>query len=159
MQSSETIREIISQVLPNGKKVLFACVPADGHFNPLTSLAMQLLSLGCDVRWYTSSYYTEKLKKLNIPHYKIKRSINFDGTSIEEHFPERKKEKTQVKKLVYDIINAFILRGPEYFEDIKEIKKEFDFELLVADSAFTAIPFVKEKLDIPVIAVGVFSIN
>jgi hypothetical protein len=60
---------------------------------------------------------------------------------------------------VYDIINAFILRGPEYFEDIKEIKEEFDFDLMVADTAFTAVPFVKEKLNVPVVVVGVFPLS
>jgi len=38
----------------NGKRILFANFPADGHFNPLTSLAMHLTELGFDVRWYTS---------------------------------------------------------------------------------------------------------
>jgi len=28
--------------IPNGTKILFACFPADGHFNPLTGLAMYL---------------------------------------------------------------------------------------------------------------------
>jgi MGT family glycosyltransferase len=148
-----------TQKIKPGTKILFANFPADGHFNPLTSLAMQLKQAGCDVRWYTSTYYADKLNNLDIPHYRVKRSIDFDGTSIEKHFPEREKEKTQVKKLVFDIINAFILRGPEYFEDIKEIKEEFDFELMVADTAFTAIPFVKEKLNVPVVAVGVFPLS
>jgi UDP:flavonoid glycosyltransferase YjiC (YdhE family) len=57
------------------------------------------------------------------------------------------------------MIHAFILRGPEYFEDIKEIRKEFDFELMIADIAFTGIPFVKDKLNIPVFSVGVFPLT
>jgi hypothetical protein len=32
-------------------KILFANIPADGHFNPLTPLAVHLQSLGHDVRW------------------------------------------------------------------------------------------------------------
>ena len=56
-------------------KVLFANFPADGHFNPLTSLAVHLSSIGYDVRWYASSGYAGKLKKLQIPHYPLKKPL------------------------------------------------------------------------------------
>ena len=35
-----------------GYRILFATVPADGHFVPLTGIAMALRTLGHDVRWY-----------------------------------------------------------------------------------------------------------
>lgn len=145
--------------IPSGTKILFACFPADGHFNPLTGIAMYLKEKGCDVRWYTSQYYAQKLKRLGILHYGFQNALDTNASNIEEIFPEREQHKSQVKKLVFDMINAFILRGPEYFEDIKEIKKEFDFELMIADIAFTGIPFVKEKLNVPVFSVGVFPLT
>jgi hypothetical protein len=52
-----------TQKIKPGTKILFANFPADGHFNPLTTLAMQLKQSGCDIRWYTSSYYSDKLAK------------------------------------------------------------------------------------------------
>ena len=33
-------------------KFLFASLPADGHFNPLTGIAVHLRDRGHDVRWY-----------------------------------------------------------------------------------------------------------
>ena len=51
-----------------GRKILFASFPADGHFNPLTGLAVHLKELGYDVRWYTSRSYAGKLSRLGIPH-------------------------------------------------------------------------------------------
>src|SRR5215213_6693359 len=113
--------------IPPGTKILFACFPADGHFNPLTGLAMHLKEKGCDVRWYTSGYYAQKLQRLGIPHYGFDKAVDTNDSKIEEIFPEIAKNKSQVKKLVYDMIHAFILRGPEYFQDIKEIRKQFDF--------------------------------
>ena len=77
------------------------------------------------------------------------------NNDLEQIFPERKKYKSQVAKLKFDMINAFILRSTEYFEDIKAIYKEFEFQLMIADITFGAIPFVKEKMDIPVIAISV----
>lgn len=139
-----------------GTKILFANFPADGHFNPLTGLAAHLKSIGCDVRWYTSTRYAEKIKKLGIAFYGLKRALDVDTTAdLEATFPERNKHKSQISKLKFDMINVFILRAPEYFEDILEIHEEFPFELMVADITFGAIPFVKEKMKIPVVAISV----
>ena len=139
-----------------GKKILFANFPADGHFNPMTGLAVHLQSLGCDVRWYTSVYYAEKIKNLHIKHYPFQHAKDVNGGNLEHVFPEREQIKGAVKKLNFDMIHAFILRGPEYYADIVDIYKEFPFEALVADCAFTGIPFVTDKMNIPVISIGVF---
>jgi MGT family glycosyltransferase len=145
----------ISSIQP-GTKVLFANVPADGHFNPLTGLAVHLKSIGCDVRWYTSKTYEEKVKRLGFPFYSLKRAVDISATSeLDFLFPDRNKYKTQIGRLKFDMINVFILRGTEYYEDIKEIYEEFDFELMIADITFAAIPFVKEKMNIPVISISV----
>jgi UDP:flavonoid glycosyltransferase YjiC (YdhE family) len=143
-------------IIKPGTKILFANFPADGHFNPLTGLALHLKKIGCDVRWYTAKKYEEKIQRLGIPFYSLKRALDFSADpKIENIFPERKKHKSQVAKLKFDMINVFILRSTEYYDDIKEIYEEFDFDLMIADITFGAIPFVKEKMNIPVIAVGV----
>jgi len=145
----------INSIQP-GTKILFANVPADGHFNPLTGLAVHLKSIGCDVRWYTAKKYAEKVNRLGIPFYSLDKAVDISADNdLENIFPERKKYKSQVAKLKFDMINAFILRSTEYYEDIREIYKEFEFQLMIADITFGAIPFVKEKMNIPVIAVGI----
>ena len=139
-----------------GTKVLFANFPADGHFNPLTGLAVHLKNLGCDVRWYTAKKYEEKINRLGIPFYGFKRALDISASSNPDLvFPDRKKQKSQVAKLKFDMINAFILRSPEYYHDIKEIYEDFEFELMICDITFGAIPFVKEKMNIPVIAMSI----
>jgi MGT family glycosyltransferase len=139
-----------------GTKVLFANVPADGHFNPLTGLAVHLKKAGCDVRWYTAKKYKAKVERLGIPFYNLKKAFDISAsTDLDELFPERKKYKNQVAKLKFDMINVFILRSPEYYSDIQEIYRQFEFEVLIADITFGGIPFVKEKMNIPVIAVSV----
>lgn len=139
-----------------GTKILFANFPADGHFNPLTGLAVHLKNIGCDVRWYTSKKYEQKVRQLDIPFYSLKKALDFaSNPDIENVFPERKKHKSQIAKLKFDMINAFILRAPEYYSDIVEIYQEFPFQLMIADITFGAIPFVKEKMNIPVVGVGI----
>lgn len=143
----------------NGKKILFANVPADGHFNPLTGLAVHLQSIGYDVRWYSSSIYEERIGKLNIPYYPFKKALEVTTDNLEQVFPERAKHKSQLGKLRFDMINFFILRSTEYYADIAEIHLSFPFDLLIADVAFSAIPFVKEILSIPVISIGVLPLG
>ncbi len=140
-----------------GTKVLFANVPADGHFNPLTGLAAHLLAKGCDVRWYTSSKYSEKIKRLGIPFYGMKKALDVSATDgdMTALFPAREKLKGQVAKLKFDMINVFILRSPEYYEDIADIHQDFPFEIMIADVTFGGIPYVQEKMNIPVISVNV----
>jgi MGT family glycosyltransferase len=149
----------IHSILP-GSKVLFANFPGDGHFNPLTGLAMHLKSLGCDVRWYTSKKYEQKINKLGIPFYGLKKALDFASMpDIDAVFPDRKKYKGQVAKLKHDMINVFILRSPEYYEDILDIYEEFEFEVMVADITFGGIPFVREKMGIPVIGVDIIPLT
>ncbi len=149
------VEKIMESEEGKGKKILFACVPADGHFNPLTGLAMHLKSLGYDVRWYTSRSYASKLGKLGIPLYPFKKALDVNGANVDEVFPERAKIHNGIRKLNFDMQHFFILRSSEYYADIKDIHASFPFDLLVCDCVFTAIPFVKDKLGIPVISVGV----
>lgn len=143
----------------SGKRILFANVPADGHFNPLTGLAVHLQSIGYDVRWYSSELYADRIKKLNIPYYPFRKALEVTPENLDEVFPERKTYKTTITKLRFDMINFFILRSTEYFADISEIRHSFPFDLMIADVAFSAVPLVKEKLGVPVITVGVFPLT
>ena len=137
------------------KKILFANVPAEGHFNPMTGIAMELKSQGHDVRWYTSNMFNEKLKRLGIPHYPFKKALEVNQFTINDVFPERIKLKAGVPQLKFDIKNFFVYRAPEYFEDINEIKEDFPFEVFVCDAAFTAGQIVKKKLNVPSVGIGI----
>jgi UDP:flavonoid glycosyltransferase YjiC (YdhE family) len=141
------------------KKILFATAPADGHFNPLTGLAVHLKSAGHDVRWYASTYYAPKLKKLDIKHYPVKKALEFTTYNLDEVFPERDAIKGQVKKLKFDMKHVFILRGPEYYQDLKDIYQDFPFDVMIADNAFTGIPFVKDLMKVPVLTMGIMPLT
>ena len=138
------------------KRILFASVPADGHFNPLTGIAMELIQRGYEVAWYASAVYAEKLQRLGIRHFPFKKALEVNGDNIETIFPERNNHKSQIAKLNFDMEHFFIRRSTEYYDDIREIRHYFSFDCMIADVAFSAIPLVKEKLHIPVISIGVF---
>jgi UDP:flavonoid glycosyltransferase YjiC (YdhE family) len=94
--------------------------------------------------------------RLGIPFYSLEKALDISANENPDNiFPERKKHKTHVAKLKFDLINVFILRSTEYYEDIQDIYKEFEFDLMIADITFGAIPFVKEKMKIPVITISI----
>lgn len=138
-----------------GKKVLFATVPADGHINPLTGLAKYLQESGCDVRWYTSSLFESKFEKLGIHHYPFitAKDVNQDNLNI--LYPERLLIEDPAVRLDFDLIEVFANRGPEYYEDMKGIYQSFPFDIVIADSMFSGIPFVKSLMKIPVLSIGI----
>ena len=138
-----------------GRKILFASMPADGHVNPLTGLAKYLQAQGADIRWYTGSSYAPKMDKLGIPLFPFRRALEVTGENLDQLFPEREKIKGQVRKLAYDMINVFILQAPKFIGDLKEIHLEFPFELLIAESTFTAIPLIEKTMNLPVIGIGI----
>ena len=96
-----------------------------------------------------------KIAKLGIPHYPFKKALDVEANNFDHVFPERARKKSQLAKLNFDLVNAFILRAPEYYADLKDIYREFPFDLFIADCTFTGIPFVREKMKIPTIAIGV----
>lgn len=152
MNNSELIRELA------GRRILFANFPANGHFNPLTGLAVYLQDLGCDVRWYTSNKYATKLRQMGIPHYPFKAAL--DVSDLETALPQRNSIRGTVARLRFDIIHAFVLRGPEYYADLLHIYSTgFPFDVLIADCTFTGIPFVKDELKVPVISIGVMPLS
>jgi MGT family glycosyltransferase len=136
-----------------GKKILFANVPADGHFNPLSGLAKHLQQLGADVRWISSGIYKEKIEKLGIHHYPLVKTLDINFSNIADYVPEIRTNDAFRRITLYRI--QYAKRSIEYYEDIKEISTIFPFDCLVTDSLFPAIPFVKTLLNVPVIAIGV----
>ncbi|RYG03934.1 MAG: glycosyltransferase [Chitinophagaceae bacterium] len=142
-----------------GKKILIASVPAEGHVNPMTGLAKYLQSIGCDVRWYTGGSYAPKMEKLNIPLFPYKRALDVSAINPDEVFPEREKIKGQVKKLVHDMIHIFIKQGPNFIDDMRDIRKTFAFDVVVAECTFSAIPLIKKVFGVPVVGIGIIPLT
>jgi UDP:flavonoid glycosyltransferase YjiC (YdhE family) len=80
------------------KKILFANIPADGHFSPLTGVAVHLRDAGHDVRWYTGPSYAPRIEKLDIPYYLFSKAKEVTVHNIDEVFPERKTIKNLVRE-------------------------------------------------------------
>jgi UDP:flavonoid glycosyltransferase YjiC (YdhE family) len=126
-------------------KILFATMPFDGHFNPLTGVAMHLKAAGHDVRWYAGPNYTAKLEKLGIPHFPFQRATEINQDNIGELFPERAKLRGPAL-IRFEARHIFVDNTKNFFEDVREVDASFPFDALFCDSAFYAMKLIKEKL-------------
>jgi UDP:flavonoid glycosyltransferase YjiC (YdhE family) len=136
-----------------------ACIPFDGHFNPLTTIAASLKEQGHDVRWYTQEFYADKLSRMGIHHYPFNRVVQYNQDNLDVVFAERLKYRSQIKRINFDLAHAFLKRCPEFFADITEIHASFPFDIMIADVMFTAIPLVRHVLKKPVVSVGVLPLT
>ena len=135
-------------------KILFASVPADGHFYPLTGVAMHLQAAGHDVRWYAGPSYIARLERLGIPYFPFVRATEINASNIGELFPERAKLRGPAL-IRFDGNHVFVANSDNYFRDVQDINDSFPFDVLVCDAGFYAMHLVKEKLGKRVCAVGV----
>jgi UDP:flavonoid glycosyltransferase YjiC (YdhE family) len=135
-------------------KILFAAMPAEGHFNPLTGIAMHLKAAGHDVRWYAAPKYIPKLERLGIPFYPFVRAREVDVSNIAELYPERAKLRG-LALIRFDGNVIFVSDVGNHFEDVRDIDATFPFDVLFCDDGFYAMKPIKDKLGKQVCAVSV----
>jgi UDP:flavonoid glycosyltransferase YjiC (YdhE family) len=134
-------------------KILFASLPADGHFNPLTGVAERLLERGHDVRWYAGPEYGRRAESLGMPVLPYRRATEVTGRNINTLFPERTRLKGP-RLLAFDLDTIFVGNVEEQFVDLLEIHAHFPFDAFVCDGGMYVEKLVAESLGIPVYATG-----
>jgi MGT family glycosyltransferase len=134
--------------------ILFASQAIDGHFNPMTGVAMKLKERGHDVRWYTGPVFTGKLKGLGIPLIPFKRAIEHRADNLFELYPERARLKGP-RAIGFDGEKIFASNISNFFEDIRDLQQEFPFDALVVDSSMFVQRLVSHLLGKPVVNVAV----
>lgn len=134
-------------------RILFASLPADGHFNPLTGVATHLADRGHDVRWYAGPQYAGKVESLGMACFPYVRASEITGDNFNDLFPERAKLKGP-KQLSFDLEKFFVANVDNHFQDIVDIRTSFPFDVLFCDGALYAEKLVAECLGVPVFAVG-----
>lgn len=135
-------------------KILFAAMPADGHFNPLIGIAMHLKAAGHDVRWYAPPSYIPKLEQLGIGYFPFIRATEVNAGNIGEFYPERARLRGPAL-IRFDGNVFFVSNVGNHFEDVRDIDRSFPFDVLFCDDGFYAMQLVKEKLGKRVCAIGV----
>ncbi|MDQ0679927.1 UDP:flavonoid glycosyltransferase YjiC (YdhE family) [Arthrobacter pascens] len=115
-------------------KILFASQAIDGHFNPMTGVAMRLKDRGHDVAWYTGPVYQDKLQNMGIPLFPFRRAVEHRADNLNELYPERAKLKGP-RAIGFDGEKIFASNVSNFFEDIRELHEDFPFDVAVVDSS------------------------
>lgn len=134
-------------------RILFASLPADGHFNPLTGIAAHLSTRGHDVRWYAGPQYGSKLEALRMTYFPYRRASEITGGNLNQRFPERAGLRGP-RLISFDLEKFFVANVDHHFQDILDIRAEFPFDVFVCDGAMYVEKLVADLLDVPVFAVG-----
>ncbi|CAG5010752.1 4'-demethylrebeccamycin synthase [Dyadobacter sp. CECT 9275] len=135
--------------------ILFATMPMDGHFSPLTSLAVHLKGQGFDVRWYVGGSYGEKVKKLGLPHYPYTKAQYLNKENLDKLFPEASKIRGTAARIRFDINRVFLHPTPNFIEDLTAIYEEWPFDLIIHDVLFLGGSMIREILPVKSVAIGV----
>jgi UDP:flavonoid glycosyltransferase YjiC (YdhE family) len=131
-------------------KILFASQAVDGHFNPMTGVAMRLKDHGHDVRWYTGPVLTSRLQGMGIPLLPFQRAIEHRADNLNELYPERARLRGP-RAIGFDAEKIFASNVSNFFEDIRELGQTFTFDVVVADSTMFIHRFVSHLLGKPVV--------
>ncbi|MFB8370029.1 glycosyltransferase [Pseudarthrobacter sp. NPDC055928] len=115
-------------------KILFASQAIDGHFNPMTGVAMRLKDRGHEVAWYTGPTFADRLQSLGIRHFPFHRAIEHRADNLNELYPERAKLKGPLA-IGFDGEKIFASNVSNFFEDIRELEADFPFDVAVVDSS------------------------
>src|SRR4051812_22473499 len=106
-------------------RILFASMPFDGHFNPLTGLAVHLRDKGHDVRFYTGPGFAERLGRLGIPHAPFRRAMDLNAENLVERFPEYERLGTGPKAMDFAVTKIFFANVEAHYRDIAELRASF----------------------------------
>jgi len=131
-------------------KILFASQAIDGHFNPMTGVAMRLKDRGHEVAWYTGPTFADRLQSLGIRHFPFHRAIEHRADNLNELYPERAKLKGPLA-IGFDGEKIFASNVSNFFEDIRELEADFPFDVAVVDSSMFIHRLVSHLMGKPLV--------
>lgn len=138
-------------------RILVAAMPGDGHFNPLTGVAVALRDRGHDVRWYAGPEYAARVDRLGMPCFPYRRATEVMAGNLDELFPERARQRGP-RRISFDLDKFFVSQVEHHFEDMVEIREDWRYDVVLCDGGFYAEQLVVEALQVPVCAVVMSSI-
>jgi hypothetical protein len=89
--------------------------------------------------------------------YPLNRAKDVNSRNINDMLPERKNIRNKAARINFDMLHYFILPATKYYEDIRDIRDIFPFDMMITDWMFSAGPIVRNKLHIPVLTFGATS--
>ena len=109
-------------------RILFASMPADGHFNPLTGIAVNLADRGHDVRWYAGPDTVPSSTELGMRWFPYQRATEIMAGNLNDLFPERAGLKGP-RLISFELDTFFVSQVENHFQDLVHIRKDWPFDV------------------------------
>ncbi len=132
-------------------------MPGDGHFNPLTGIAVGLRDRGHRVRWYAGARYAPRVERLGIEVLPYRRAPELMAADLNEVFPERAHLRGR-KRLSFDLEKFFVSNAEAHYLDIADFHRHHAFDVLLCDGALYAERLVNDALGLPTVAVALSTV-
>jgi MGT family glycosyltransferase len=117
-------------------KIILAAAPAAGHLNPILSVARLLVDAGHDVVIISASAFKGRIVNAGFHFRALSGKADFDGTRLNDAFPERRALPPGLTQIRYDIEHVTVGAMEDQFSALKAVLQEFPAELVLADIGF-----------------------
>ena len=134
-------------------RVLIVNVPGSGHFNPMLTVARELIKRGHEVRWYTGAYYKNAIESIGATFEPMVKAHDFGGMNKDEAFPNLT-GLTGLHAFIESWKTVFLDDAPKEVDDILSILERYAADVLIADETTFGAHYVYEKTGIPLAVVA-----
>jgi UDP:flavonoid glycosyltransferase YjiC (YdhE family) len=106
-------------------KIILAAAPAAGHLNPILSVARLLVDAGHDVAVISASAFKSRIEDAGFRFRTLSGRADFDGTRLNDAFPERRTLPPGPAQIRYDIEHVTVGAMEDQFSALKAMLQEF----------------------------------
>jgi len=121
-------------------RFLVATMPIPGHVAPFRPVVRRLVERGHEVVWYGSTYYQQRITSTGARFAPIERGIDYGDGDYDRHFPARR-EKSGLRQVIWDFDVMFAAQMPAFIDDLVDLNKEFDADVLLHDTVLSGFAF------------------
>ncbi len=127
-------------------RILMASVPLAGHVNPGLPIAKLLVSRGHELIWYSGRHFEEAIRSTGAQFAPFVRATEFHDQLISTLYGKIPTYSLLAHAGFY-IRNVFYNPMLSYYQDLQELLKTFDADVIVSDEWFTGgIPFSEKGI-------------
>lgn len=135
-------------------RILIATTPLLGHVRPGLPLARALVERGHEVHWYAGRKYRTAIEATGARFLAMKQGRDYDDADMNREFPGLEGLRNMAL-LRFALPALFIDVIPGHVADLTELQREYEFDLMVNDSMFWAVPAFFEQTGVPFVSFGV----
>lgn len=134
-------------------RIVIGTFPHAGHTNPMLPLAQGLVARGHEVVWNTSAVHRERIEALGARLVPFEHARDFTEYDPEEFAPGKKLKGVESLKLA--LKHVFIDNAPRHMQDLADITRSFQPDLLLIEPAFLGGHWFHEVTGLPVAILNV----